>query len=570
MTSKNSVKKIVNDDDVDVKFSHTVQMLTDFIDTTILVVTAGRGMSKSTVIQARRSFRCVWDMPGAPFAFVANTYANLKDNIMPAVQKGWEMMGLYEGMHYIRGKEPPASWKAKCSIIVNDYRNCYSFWNGCVIFMGSLDNPSLLAGKSVVHLFYDESKYDKDEKVNRAMPILRGDSLLYGASHLFLGLTITTDMPDVNEGEYDWYFRYAANMDRERIVLIAQAAFERNRLLLLQIRENKKSKPNEQKLARLVRKIEYYDRALRKLRRGQTYFLNTSSFVNVDILTVEYIKNLYRGTLEHHEFCKSVLGMRPGLRRDIRFYVLFGEQHKYYDGTYGGELAEHCRELRYLHTDEPIDGGMDFGNMLSFVIGQADGAYYRCHKNFYEIPPGWFRELADQFLYFFATHECKELNLYYDRAGNNFEKQKEDYARKIKEAIEKDEDGRRTGWTVTLMSRKQSIIPQAEEYGFMQELMKGNNGKLPLLLVDAINCREMVSSIEKAPAGIRYKGQAKIVFKIKKSEKMVPKKLPMLSTNFSDAFKYLMMTKSRRRIVRAARGNASDPFVPGFEDGNEG
>ena len=45
---------------------------------------------------------------------------------------------------------------------------------------------------------------------------------------------------------------------------------------------------------------------------------------------------------------------------------------------------------------------MDFGNMLSFVIGQEDGAYYRCHKNFFEIPPGWFRELADQFLDFFA------------------------------------------------------------------------------------------------------------------------------------------------------------------------
>jgi hypothetical protein len=102
---------------------------------------------------------------------------------------------------------------------------------------------------------------------------------------------------------------------------------------------------------------------------------------------------------------------------------------------------------------------MDFGNMLSFVIGQEDGAYYRCHKNFFEIPPGWFRELADQFLDFFASHECKELSLYYDRAGNNFERQGEDYARKIKDAIEKDADGRRTGWTVILMSRRQSIIP---------------------------------------------------------------------------------------------------------------
>ena len=31
----------------------------------------------------------------------------------------------------------------------------------------------------------------------------------------------------------------------------------------------------------------------------------------------------------------------------------------------------------------------------------------------------------------------KELDLYYDRAGNNFEKQKEDYAGKIKEDVYK-------------------------------------------------------------------------------------------------------------------------------------
>ena len=57
----------------------------------------------------------------------------------------------------------------------------------------------------------------------------------------------------------------------------------------------------------------------------------------------------------------------------------------------------------------------------------------------------------------------------------------------------------------------------------MQELMKGENGQLPRLLVDAVNCREMVSSVEKAPAGIRYKGETKVVFKIKKSEKLAPK-----------------------------------------------
>ena len=201
MTSKNLAKKIAVNDDIAVKFAHHVQLLTDFIDTTVLVVVAGRGMSKSTVVQARRSYRCVHAMPGAPLAFVASSYSSLKDNIMPAVQHGWQLMGMYEGMHYVFCKIPPREWRSHCSIIVNDYRNVISFWNGCVIFLGSLDRPSLLAGKSVVHLFYDEAKFDREDKVNRAMPILRGDSLSFGHSHLFLGLTISTDMPDVNEGE---------------------------------------------------------------------------------------------------------------------------------------------------------------------------------------------------------------------------------------------------------------------------------------------------------------------------------------------------------------------------------
>ena len=216
---------------------------------------------------------------------------------------------------------------------------------------------------------------------------------------------------------------------------------------------------------------------------------------------------------------------------------------------------------------EPIDGGVDFGNQLSLIVGQQDGPLYRLHKNFYELPPGWFRQLADQFLAFFLNHEEKELNLYYDRAGNNFEKQKEDYARKLKQAIEIDGDGNRTGWIVNLMSRKQSNIRQDEEYDFMQELMTGDNDALPTLLVDAVNCRETISSIEKAPAGIRYKGQQKIIYKVKKSEKLEPKKLPMLSTNFSDAFKYLMMRGAWRRAVRGKSGRSrSGPYMPGLDD----
>lgn len=89
-----------------VKFGSEALVLCDWIDTTNLVFIGGRGVAKSTVILARRSERCVRLMPGAPVAIVANTYSNLIDNIMPAVQNGWKLNGLIEGVHYIKGKRP--------------------------------------------------------------------------------------------------------------------------------------------------------------------------------------------------------------------------------------------------------------------------------------------------------------------------------------------------------------------------------------------------------------------------------------------------------------------------------
>lgn len=542
--------------DVPVKFGSDALIFCDWIDTTNFVSIGGRGVAKSTVILARRSERCVRLMPGAPLAIVANTYSNLVDNIMPAVQNGWKLNGLIEGVHYIKGKRPPEEWRRRCSVIVDDYRHVYSFWNGSVLFLGSLDNPSLLAGKSVAHLLFDETKYASDAKAARVMPILRGDAITYGRSHLYGGVTITTDMPDVTEGEYDWFFRYASEMNPERIIKIVQAASELNRLNIKLLKLNRAATPDVRKIARLEKKIDYYEEGLLKLRKGQTFFMNISSFVNIDILTVDYAKRLYNGALELHEFLKSVLGMRPGVRRDARFYVLFSDKHKYYDGTASGVAAFSSDELRFLDPTRPIDGGMDFGNMLSFVIGQQDGQYYRVHKNFYELPPGWFRELADQFLAFFARHQCKTLNLYYDRAGNNFEKQGEDYATKIKEAIEKDGTGRRTGWTVILKSRKQSILRQNAEFDFMHEFMRGENKNLPALLVDALNCPEMICSIEGAKSVVKYRGSVKIVAKVKKTEKLEIKKLPRLSTNFSDAFKYLLMRREWIKAISVAGSSA--------------
>lgn len=545
-----------NKEDAQLRYGSFLQQMITFADPTNVVVVGGRGVAKSTVVIAHRTLECVRLMPGAPVCIVANTYANLVDNIMPAVQNGWRLQGLIEGVHYVKGVRPPEEWKRRCSCIVDDYRHVYTFWNGSVIFLGSLDNPSLTAGKSVAHLVFDETKYASDAKAARVLPILRGDAITYGRCHLYGGVTITTDMPDIMEGEYDWFFRYAAEMDPERIVAIVQVFGELNRLRMQMLKVEKKEKPDPRKIARLEKKIRYYEEGLNKLRKGQTLFMNVSSLVNIDVLTVEYAERLYNGALEPHEFMKSVLGCRPGLRKDARFYVLFGDDHKYDDGTRSGVAAFSGSELRYLDPSKPLEGGMDFGKMMSLVIGQEQGPLYRVLKNFYILPPEWLPDLARDFREFFASHPVKELRLWYDRSGNNLQSQNQDYARQIKEAIEHDADGKRTGWTVTLMSRKQRVLLQEEEFNFMHTLMKGENPSLPKLLIDVNNCSELISSLEGARAGIKYRGEQKIITKIKKSEKLAVKKLPRLSTNLSDAFKYLLMRKHWMDAVKARRASA--------------
>lgn len=92
-------------------------------------------------------------------------------------------------------------------------------------------------------IFFDEAKYAADARAARVMPILRGDAITYGRCHLYGGVTITTDMPDVTEGEYDWFFRYAAEMDPERIIKIVQTAAILNNYMIKLLRANSAQHP---------------------------------------------------------------------------------------------------------------------------------------------------------------------------------------------------------------------------------------------------------------------------------------------------------------------------------------
>lgn len=555
------IRKI--DTDVsDVRLTNKLKIVCDWVDAWILAVVGGRGLAKSQEIQAERSIRVCEDMPGAPLAFITDTYVNFATNILPAVKVGWRRKGYHEGIHYVCGKRPPEDWLRRCAVIVDEFKHTIFWYNGVVIFSGSLDRPSMLAGKSVVHIFSDEAKYQADAKIDRAFPILRGDATLFGSSVYFLGLTITTDMPDVTEGEYDWIFRFAKDMNVQRIKLILDSFNQLNNARI-KLYNEMNGRRRVEELEKIQKQIDKWEKQTNKARYEQTFFINASSLVNIQFLTIKYFKGLLK-SLGIEEFKKSVLGMRPTLKRSLRFYPNLSEKNYYTDGynydyydSFGlnERVKENSRGLRHVNHTEKLEAGLDIGNMKSLVVGQQSGELYRLLKFFYTLPPFSYRELGDAFTSFFKEHQNKVLDLYYDRAANNYASMGEDGASKMKEVIEFTASGVRTGWLVNLMSIKQANIPMDVEYEFMMAMCAEETLGLPKLRIDSLNCKEVKSSMENAPAKISYRKSVKVTSKDKRSEKLPIERLPLESTNPSDAVKYLLCRKSWIELTKAKRNS---------------
>lgn len=546
----------IEKDKIELRYSNWVSMLVDMIKPKNLYLVGGRGVAKTTDIIAKRSIDIIHDMPRGTFGFISDTYVNAMTNIIPSLLQGWERQSFLEGYHYVIDKEPPDNWERPyVKTIV--YKHTISTWNGCKFLIKSLDRPSANAGVSTVHLFGDETKYLKMGKLKKALPTLRGDYILYKHSPFFMGQTFLTDMPDVMDGEDDWILQMQDGMDVKQVFDILQVSFIINEIEI-ELLELKDSKASEKKIANTIRKLDRWKDRFVKIRRDSTFFYVVSSLVNIDVLTFEYFVT-QMSSMSYEEFKKSILSLKPSLAKGQRFYGSFGEKHLYEDGYnydyYDSQSIKDVKYkwngLRYINETKGLEVGVDFGNMISMVVGQtaSDGKLVRLLKNFYELPPHWMREIADIFLDYFDGYMRKSLLLYYDRAGNNYNRSRKDLATQLKNDIETDRTGKRTGWRVQLMSVGQGNISHEDEYNLCLQLMGESNPRLPRLLIDKYECKELVSSIKGAKLTKNSRGQ---LVKDKRSEKIKDlNRLPMESTNMSDAFKYFICRKEWINIAKS-------------------
>lgn len=554
MSRKSAIN--VKDNRASLVYATWIRMVVDLIAPKDLWLILGRASQKTSDVLAERFIDVCYDMPGAYFAIVSDTYVNAKKNIVDALFEGLERKGWIRGIHYVIDEAPPAHF-AKPYKNPQQYKHTISIFNGCFVNLISMDQASGAAGNSYQHIFGDETKYLPFDKIKKLTPALRG-YLKFANSVYYRGKTFTTDMPNISEGEHDWILDRATEMDSERCELALQIGLVLNELRIEKMNEERAG--NALKVKNLTKSIERWEKRWVKARKGLTFFKVLSSYVNADFLNVDWYKDIL-DDLGIEEYKTSIGGFPNKLKKGERFYVNLGEHHFYNDGintdfyknySLDEEWKESSQAQKYIFHSKPIDMGVDFGNMCSMVTGQENNNTVYLFKEFFTVPPHGIRDLANKFLEFYKDHKTKKINLYYDRSGNSYEQIGRDMATELKGYLEYNIDGTKTGWTVTLMSKGQATIYQQEEYNLMKNIMLGNNSKLPRLKICVFGCKHLKVSMENAKTleHIDKKGK-KSIHKDKGSERSKDIKKLIASTNLSDAAKYFFF---RSDWVKASSG----------------
>jgi len=508
----------------------------------------GRASAKTTQFQAMRIQQAVTECPGAPFVWVTDTYTNLHKNVIPSVLEGLRFLGWEDGVHFVIDRQPPIEWQRQMYNVIDKYKQVMTFYNGFTFTFVSLDRPSIGAGRSFVGLFGDEVKYWPEEKFTNIRKAVRGYRARYGDSPWYRSLSLTTDMPNPNHtGEYTWVMKLAKLMDKDRVKLLLQTGQALNETRRRYA--DALGTGDERAIALAGRNMQRWQERWDSLRRGTTLFMVASTLINADVLGEEFFSEEIAAGLEGID--TNLLSIPQKLEADQLFYTTLTARDFYRDGSLHEVVEQHpygwqedCSVLRYLLPGRPLEGGMDDGNMKSMVIGQHQGREYRILKEIYTLPPDNERQLADRFLEYFKPHKTRLLRLYHDRAMNNYQKQGNDMARRIKQAIEVRADGTRSGWRVQLMSRGQGNIGSHQEYNFFSALFARQlERQLFRLLIDAENCPCLKSEMETCPIVVAEDKRTgrKEVRKQKKGDKLPTARLPWESTNLTDALKYLIM-----------------------------
>lgn len=534
-----------------------VQIMIKLLDPTFVFGEVGRGSGKTTHMLASRIDRVQNDMPGSLLILGAATYKSILTNILPGILE-YFLENYRRGLYFEYGKKPPAhfgvptaenpTWNRTEIEKVVDWKHTLSFVNGTVLRFVSCDRPESMLGLNAAHLFLDEMiRIPKDKFLERIIPALRADRSKFGHSHYFMGITGFSSTPNFETDE-DWWTEYESNMNVPLMQNILEIAYEVDvRLGKLFVAQAQLDHEEEKKHQRFINR---WTERLNLARRGQTLYLRASSFSNIKILGVEYIKNQIKTLKDIDKLNTSIFAIRKHKVTNM-FFGKFSKKHlfddgidyKYIDQQSGEDVKFYSRDLKYCDPNQKLIAAYDPGPFSSIVFAQQNKVKkeFRVLKYLHVYHPEQHQELAKKISEYFKYHKRKELVLYYDRAAD----QKDPEYRKYYplNGTVNDTDAnllarylRSEGWVVHLMSKGQGTIFYSQHYRLLNILFGENDGTRDDILIDRNECEGLVSSINHSPLKV-YEGKTMLD---KSSERLPFDQQEYYSTQLSSALMYLL------------------------------
>ncbi|SEC46435.1 hypothetical protein SAMN04489761_3066 [Tenacibaculum sp. MAR_2009_124] len=465
----------------------------------------GRGTGKSFIL-AWFMKKMVKQMHGASFALVGSTYQQILSRTLPSTKEGLEVLGLYENVDYVVGKNGTTSHGFKAPIQApNSWKNIIHFSNGAIFQMVSLDNPDSGRGLNAFGVLGDEAAlFDPIKLYYNVKTTNRGKQERFPNATL-LGCEIYASSTPVSK-KGKWF----TDMD-EKI--------------------SKKLIKNHQKYI----------------------FLKASSLVNKHNLRKGWFEEMEDEAPSKIIYNAEIRNIRP---KEILngFYPQFGKKHLYtkLNNEYLMDLTPNytsshldCRKDSDLDTNKPLNISIDWGTFLSMVVSQTHANDYRVVNSFHKQQPEIIDNLIDDFCDYYEHYPNTKVNLYYGHDGNARTHNSTDtYGDEVVKMLKK------RGWRVTDKSKGKPAAPHNLKYTLINLMLK-EYSNFPKISINEVNNPNLIISLERAEATDGRNG----IEKVKKDEKNKSMKQEH-TTHYSDAFdiplwelyKHLLSDRDREHI----------------------
>ena len=402
-------------------YFNKIQQKVSFIGAKTTVVVAGRRFGKTYGMGAPFVLRNMQRMPGSTGGIVVPTFRHGLTNTLPGLFSCWKAMGFIEGVHYVIGVKPPKGF-AEAKIEPREYTHVISFYNGSRAILISQDLAGSSNSLTLDWLLIDEAKFINFEKLkDETLPANGGIRSHFGHHSCHHSIMIMSDMPVGSKGS--WFLNYREKMDPELIRAIEGCVYEEWKM---KDRIRKLQEAGQPVPKYLQYHLRSNNKVLNQLRAGAVYYIECSTIDNLELVGVNYIKDMKRD-LPPLVFQTSILCQRIGISKD-GFYSSMTEHHKYHAANndylatlgYGKTEAEYRRLLssladRDVNPDKPICIGMDYNANINWIVaGQEDNGRLNVLKSFYVKFERKIPALIEDFCEYYRNHRKKQVVFYYD------------------------------------------------------------------------------------------------------------------------------------------------------------